>query len=356
MKVLAINSSARVGGESKTEVMLNALVQGMREAGATVEVENLHKRKINYCVGCFTCWTKTPGKCIHKDDMSLEIIPRLLSCDLLVLATPLYHYTVNARLKTFIERTLPSVLPFFEKVQGVTSHPMRQETPPVVVLSVAGFPEPSVFDQLSSYLRFIYGKKLIGEIYRTAAEIMEEEGESRKVQDILEATVQGGRELAKNLAIAPATLERMLQPLTDFENLSTLGNIFWKTCIEEGVTPKEFKEKGLVPRPDSIKSFLALMKAAFNPANAGGSRIKMQFTFSGEIEGACFFAIQDGSVEAAEGVVEDSDVQIEAPFGVWMDITTGKADGQKMFMEQKYKATGDFSILMRMGELFGKRP
>jgi multimeric flavodoxin WrbA len=33
MKVLAINSSARIGGQSKTELMLNHLVEGMREAG-----------------------------------------------------------------------------------------------------------------------------------------------------------------------------------------------------------------------------------------------------------------------------------------------------------------------------------
>ena len=92
MKVLAINSSARVGVETKTELMLNHLVQGMREAGATVEVENLHKRKMNYCVGCFSCWTNIPGKCIHRDDMSIDIFPRLISSDFLVLSTPLYHY------------------------------------------------------------------------------------------------------------------------------------------------------------------------------------------------------------------------------------------------------------------------
>ena len=38
-----------------------------------------------------------------------------------------------------------------------------------------------------------------------------------------------------------------------------------------------------------------------------------------------------------------------------MDIITGKADGQQMFMQQKYKAVGDLSLLMRMKELFGKR-
>jgi predicted lipid carrier protein YhbT len=37
-----------------------------------------------------------------------------------------------------------------------------------------------------------------------------------------------------------------------------------------------------------------------------------------------------------------------------MDIMTGKADGQQMFMEQKYTVDGDLNLLLRMNELFGK--
>ena len=37
-----------------------------------------------------------------------------------------------------------------------------------------------------------------------------------------------------------------------------MGNIFWKTCIAEGVTPKEFQEKNMIPRPDSLESFIMI--------------------------------------------------------------------------------------------------
>ena len=86
MKILALNSSPRTGGQSKTELMLNHLVEGMQDAGAEVEVINLHAKKINYCIGCYTCWTKTPGKCLHKDDMTEELFPKWLtgtSCSLM---------------------------------------------------------------------------------------------------------------------------------------------------------------------------------------------------------------------------------------------------------------------------------
>ena len=114
MKVLAINSSPRADGISKTGMMLDALVQGMRDAGAEVETIHLREKKIKNCIGCFTCWTKTPGVCVHKDDMTNELFPKWLEADLAVYATPLYHFTVNATMKAFIERTLPVVEPFLQ--------------------------------------------------------------------------------------------------------------------------------------------------------------------------------------------------------------------------------------------------
>jgi multimeric flavodoxin WrbA len=113
MKVMALNSSPRGDGQSKTAIMLNSLVEGMREAGAEVEVVSLSKKTIKPCAGCFSCWTKTPGKCIYKDDMTRELFPRWLKSDLVVYASPLYHYTVNSGMKAFIERTLPVFEPFF---------------------------------------------------------------------------------------------------------------------------------------------------------------------------------------------------------------------------------------------------
>ena len=46
MKVLALNSGPRSESESYTVMMLNLLVEGMRDAGAEVEVINLREKKI----------------------------------------------------------------------------------------------------------------------------------------------------------------------------------------------------------------------------------------------------------------------------------------------------------------------
>lgn len=129
MKVLALNSSPRGEGQSQTEFLLNYLVQGMQEAGAAVEVIALRKKKINYCTGCFTCWTKTPGICIHQDDMTNELFPKWLAADLVVYATPLYQYTVNAQMKTFIERTLPVLQPFSSRTMSKPGIPTEANLP-----------------------------------------------------------------------------------------------------------------------------------------------------------------------------------------------------------------------------------
>ena len=99
MKVLALNSSPRGKGQSKTNLMLTPLVDGMQDAGAEVELIELRRKTIQNCIGCYTCWTKTPGKCIHKDDMAAELFPKWLASDMVVYATPLYNYGMNAALK-----------------------------------------------------------------------------------------------------------------------------------------------------------------------------------------------------------------------------------------------------------------
>ena len=351
MRIFAINSSPRSGGQSMTELMLNHLIEGMRDAGAEVEVVNLREKTIKNCIGCFTCWTKTPGKCIHKDDMTSELFPKWLASDLVVYATPLYYHTMNAAMSTFRERTLPALLPFFEQGDdGKTFHPLRTKFPAVVWLSVCGFPEESEFNVLSDYVNRTRHKDvtLAAEIYRPAAGTMMNPFCEDKKRDILDATRQAGQELVGSMKISPKTMARIRQPLVDSQLFAKMGNLFWKTCITEGVTPKEFEEKNMVPRPDSLESFTLLLPFGLNSEAAGDKKVILQFKFSGDVEDSCYFTIEKGSIHAKTGVWENPDLTIETPFDLWIDIMTGKADGQRMFMQQKYKVNGDISLMIQL--------
>lgn len=351
MQIIALNSSPRTGGESKTELMLNHLVEGMREAGAAVEVVNLREKNIKRCIGCFTCWTKTPGWCVHQDDMSKDIFPKWREADMAVYATPLYYHTMNSAMSTFKERTLPAVEPFLHlDGRGRTYHPLRHKVPAAVWLSVCGFPEMSEFDALSDHLNRTRHEDvpILAEIYRPAAENLPAVFCEKTARDIFEATTLAGRELVDGRHVSPETMARITQPLIEPQAFREMGNLFWKTCIAEGVTPKIFRERDMVPRPDSIEAFMWLLPAGLNAEAAGGGEATLQFLFSGEVSGACYFTITREGIKAFEGNCQSADLAIETPFEVWMDVMTGKADGQQMFLEQKYSVRGDLELMLAL--------
>jgi multimeric flavodoxin WrbA len=356
MKVLALNSSARTGGQSKTELMLGHLVEGMRQAGAEVEVVNLRQKKIKVCVGCFTCMTKTPGQCIQKDDMTKELFPKWLESDVCVYATPLFHHTVNATMKIFIERTFPICEPFLIKQGDRWDHPLRHKPPGAVILSVCGFPAMSAFGGLTHYVNFLFEKegRIWAEIYRPGAEAMVYYAE--KLDEILEATKQAGGELVESRKVSPETLARIQQPVGDeIMDFTEMANCMWRTCIAEGITPKEFEKKGMIPRPDTLKAFMILLSVGFNPEGAGDARVVLQFDFTGSVEGACHFTIADRTIKAEAGPAEKADLIVKTPFELWMDIQSGKADGGQMLMEGKYKAEGDMDLLLNIEKFFARQ-
>ena len=100
--VLIISSSPRKGGNSDT--LCNRFMEGAKAAGHQVEKIFLKDKHIGYCTGCGTCNLGKP--CPQKDDAA-EILDKMVGADVIVLATPVYFYTLSAQLKTLIDRTCP---------------------------------------------------------------------------------------------------------------------------------------------------------------------------------------------------------------------------------------------------------
>ena len=102
-KVLVLPASPRQGGNS--DLLCDQFMLGAKEGGNQAEQIFLRDKKINYCTGCGTCQTNK-GKCVQKDDMA-EILNKMVTADVIVMATPVYFYTMNGQMKTFIDRTCP---------------------------------------------------------------------------------------------------------------------------------------------------------------------------------------------------------------------------------------------------------
>lgn len=100
-KVLVISASPRKGGNS--DVLCDEFIKGAIDSGNIAEKVFLRDKKINYCTGCGLCNTNNYTACSQNDDMA-EILDKMVDADTVVLATPVYFYTMNGQLKTFIDR------------------------------------------------------------------------------------------------------------------------------------------------------------------------------------------------------------------------------------------------------------
>ena len=98
-KILVLSSSFRKGGNSDT--LCDQFVKGAVEAGHQVEKIFINDKKIGYCHGCGVC--NTTHKCVLHDDMA-EILEKMIAADVIVMATPVYFYTMDAQMKTLIDR------------------------------------------------------------------------------------------------------------------------------------------------------------------------------------------------------------------------------------------------------------
>ncbi|WP_073269899.1 flavodoxin family protein [Alkalibacter saccharofermentans] len=95
-------------------------------------VFNLRGEAINSCIGCWSCWLKTPGRCIMNDRMS-EIYKEYINSDTVVLLMDTAHGFINHRAKAFFDRTIPHYHPHIEIVGGECHHVARYESYPDMV-------------------------------------------------------------------------------------------------------------------------------------------------------------------------------------------------------------------------------
>ena len=101
MNVLILQGSPRATGN--TAWMAEEYRKAAEEAGHQVTVVDVSRKKIAGCLACEYCHTKGGGVCIQKDDMQ-ELYPLLAEAEALVLAAPIYYFTMSAQIQAAIQR------------------------------------------------------------------------------------------------------------------------------------------------------------------------------------------------------------------------------------------------------------
>ncbi len=224
-------------GMGNTALILVPFLEGMKEAGARVDLVYTQKLKVNPCLGEFHCWFKTPGQCIQKDEMTL-LLPKLNAADILVFAAPVYCDGIPGPVKTLMDRMLPMVQPYFEIRDDHCRHPLREGTLPgkLVLVSNCGFWEKDNFDPILAHMEAFCrnaGCEFAGALLRPHGEALRtmlKMGEA--VQDIFDAAREAGRQLVRDGKMATGTLDIVSRELLPRASYVQYANRAFKKSLD----------------------------------------------------------------------------------------------------------------------------
>lgn len=218
MNVIALNGSAR-GKKGVTWKLLDSLLKGLSEGGATGREFQLKEMNISPCRACLTCMHKTPGQCAQRDDMD-QLYPILRESDLFVMGTPVYTDSMSAQMKTVMDRCICCMDPFLRlDPANRVRHPFFWAMPSKFLLvSTSGFPEMESFLPLIMTFRAQaanFGCKSIGEICIPGSIALQMA--PQLLEPRLDMIQRAGKMLALHEKIEPALLEEMSRPIVTVE-------------------------------------------------------------------------------------------------------------------------------------------
>lgn len=221
-RVVAVNGSPN-REKGNTERILRPFLEGMKEAGAKIDLLYAKRLDIKPCKGELYCWNTNPGKCHIKDDMQ-SVYPLLKRADILVLATPVY-IPLPGEMQNFVNRLVPLMDPVLTKRNGRTRARFRSDVKirKIVLVSTSGWYEKGNFGTVLRIAKEIANDvsvEFAGALVRPHAQLLAREGS--KADRVLEAARESGRQLVATGRISKSLIEAVGKPLIPEEK-------YWKT-------------------------------------------------------------------------------------------------------------------------------
>ncbi len=348
MKIFVINGSPRgtAGNTYRlTAAFLEGIRQGLSGSGEEVAVKETQTARadVRPCLGCFSCWKKTPGKCCILDDMQ-EVIENILWADVILWSFPLYYFTVPGGLKNLIDRQLPMVLPFMSEREGQTGnggHPSRYDMSGkrTVVISTCGFyTAQGNYDGVKSLFDHLCGKGQYEAIFCGQGELFRVPALSQRTGEYLGYVETAGEEYVKG-GIGEKTREKLSELLYSREVFEGWADASWGVDRESG----EKEPKALI--------FTRQMAMLYRKENYPGKDLVLEMHYTDLDE--CYQIVlgKDGSKVLTDGSAATT-TRIETPYSVWLSIAAGEIRGDEALAKRLYKVKGDFSLMMNWDAYF----
>lgn len=358
MKVLVLNGSPR-GERSNTMQLTNAFLKGMqRGRDCEVEMIPVYRKDIRDCLGCFGCWTKTPGSCVISDDMK-EILEAYVAADVVLWSFPLYYYGMPSRIKALMDRLLPTNLPFMAVSEGGEScgHPSRYDMSEkrYVLLSTCGFyTREHNYDALEKQFETLYGEKLL-KILCPEGELFAQPQLKARCNQYLRAVEDAGFEWMSGGAIDSDTQKKLDELLYPPEAFVEMADASWEIAAPAGGNAGGGAGAGNGSKEAQSRAarLMRQMAAVYDP-DVYKKNLILEFYFT-DLGETYQLAAKDGKCRMkteADGF-EAYTTRIETPYDLWMDISMGKINGAQAMMERKYRTLGDFDVMLSLDKMFG---
>jgi len=225
--------------EGHTHIMTRNFAMGAIYAGAKVRVIQLSTKKIKPCNECGTCFYKTPGECVIKDDMQ-DLIKKFMSSDVVAFATPVYIDNVTALMKVFIDRLLPILKPRYVKdTTGCYRHSRRfNKYPGFLVISSCAMPDQNNFQVIKLFFKRMartMHTEVLGEICHAAAGVLllsREELRFRPMaSEYKKLLAEAGIKFVKVGRIDKEMTQRLQQPIIDPDEYVNYANKMWNQLL-----------------------------------------------------------------------------------------------------------------------------
>lgn len=350
MKILAINGSPK-DNRSNTWRLTSAFLEGItiqeENGGAQApEIETLNIGSLNLkpCLGCFSCWSKTPGECCIHDDMQ-GVIDKILWADVVVWSFPLYYFGLPGQLKALIDRQLPMSLPFMCTETESGGHPSRYDMSGkrTVVISTCGFyTAQGNYDCVTGLYDRLCGKGGYTAIFCGQGELFRVKELSERTDEYLSWVKKAGQEFASD-GITGETRGKLDQNLFPRGVFEAMADASW------GVGESGEKE-------DPSLVFTRQMAALYRKESWQEHDVvlDMNYTDIGKVYRITLG--QRGSrveVEPEDGFADGFATRINTPFDVWRSIASGEIAGDEALMKHLYSVEGDFDLMMHWDDFFG---
>jgi Multimeric flavodoxin WrbA len=103
-------------------------------SGAVTESVDAGTESLKPCLGCFDCWIRTPGICVHTGDAGASWLKKRQDADFEVVISKIFWGGFSPCIKGYLDRQIPSSHPFFRKVGGEMHHRPRYGRSPALLV------------------------------------------------------------------------------------------------------------------------------------------------------------------------------------------------------------------------------